>query len=145
MKKIIKRFARIPTIPGEVVEVFSGTKLFPMHPDLIGSWYVVPEEVQEFWTYDGFKYSPPVKLPSRQDSFVDPMTAKLDGLTAELAKVQIETSKQIKELAEGANQSQMAIIEIKAAMLAVKGFMMMLPDIQKSLREIKEVLASKDK
>ncbi len=37
------------------------------------------------------------------------------------------------------------IKDLEGAIVAMKGFMMMMPDIQKSLREIKEVLASKDK
>jgi hypothetical protein len=73
---------------------------------------------------------PPIQPLEPQISIQD-MAKKVETLTKEVATIQDKSSLQTSDM--------------QAALNSIKGFMMMMPDLQKSLREIKEVLASKDK
>lgn len=53
-------FARVPVIPGPVLEIFSGEKLFPMHPSLASTWFEAPEGVDQNYVFDGKEFSIPV-------------------------------------------------------------------------------------
>jgi hypothetical protein len=72
----------------------------------------------------------PVQSLEPQISIYD-MVKQIETLTKEVTAIQDKTNLQATDM--------------QAALNSIKGFMMMMPDLQKSLREIKEVLASKGK
>jgi len=57
------KFARVPTVPGAVVELFATQPVF--HPDVMATIYSVPDTTQLGWIYNGTQFSaPPVVGPT---------------------------------------------------------------------------------
>lgn len=76
------------------------------------------------------KPSTPLKIPSNHKEVnVSEMKEQVEILSDKLSKLESETEIKTNDLG--------------GAILAIKGFMMILPDIQNSLREIKDMLESK--
>jgi hypothetical protein len=50
-------FARVPTVPGTVLEIYTGSSLFAMHPDIAATWHVAPNGTQVGDHYDGTNFT----------------------------------------------------------------------------------------
>ena len=55
-------FARVPVVPGPVLEVFVGNQLFPMHASIASTFRACPDGVQQGWNYDGTTFTAPVAV-----------------------------------------------------------------------------------
>lgn len=56
----MKTFARVPVVPGEVLEVYVGDELFPMVPEFAATWYEAPDGTEQHYHFDGTNFTPPV-------------------------------------------------------------------------------------
>lgn len=50
-------FARVPIIPGKVLEIYIDSVLFPMHSALADTWYTAPTGTVEGDNYDGTNFT----------------------------------------------------------------------------------------
>src|ERR1017187_4671654 len=50
-------FARVPIIPGKVLEIYIGASLFPMHADIAATWHTAPNGTLVGDVYDGTTFT----------------------------------------------------------------------------------------
>lgn len=74
-------FARVPVVPGKVLEVYEGDELFPMTEELAVTWYLAPEGVSQGYNFDGNVFVAPAN-PTNEELLVD-IRAMRDKLLAE--------------------------------------------------------------
>jgi hypothetical protein len=53
-------FARVPVVPGPVLEVYVGDQLFPMHEGIAKTFYPAPEGTRVGSQYDGHAVTAPI-------------------------------------------------------------------------------------
>lgn len=154
MENEIKKFARVPLIPGEVKEVYIGEKLFPMYPDLAKDWYEAPHDVIEGDIYNGFGFEKTIPIeqnnptleyytPSVIDKKINLVEDKVKDAQNESKEFMECTTKKVIELQQKITQTQDSIGDTNDVLSAIKGFLMILPEVQKSLREIRDMIESK--
>ena len=51
-------YARVPVVPGPVLEIFEGETLFPMTPVLAATWHLAPAGTIGGMIFDGTNFSP---------------------------------------------------------------------------------------
>ena len=53
-------YARVPVVPGPVLEVFTGDVLFPMHGTIARTWDPATDGTLAGYQFDGKAFTPPV-------------------------------------------------------------------------------------
>ncbi len=87
-------YARVPVVPGPVLEIYVGGKLFPMHADIAASFHTAPEGTLAGYQFDGVNYTAPVPPAADPNAAIKAQIAALEASI---------TSRMIQEAVSGSN------------------------------------------